>query len=131
VGYPTDLTDEQWAAIEPCYKRIVGNYGNMSKWPKRELTNAVLYLDKTGCQWKMLPNDFPPYSTVHSFYRRARLSGLWGIITAELVKQTRLRAGRHESPTYGLIDSQSVKTTYASEERGIDGGKKRKGENGI
>ena len=98
----------------------------MSKWPKRKLTDAVLYLVKTGCQWKMLPNDFPPYSTVHSFYRRARLNGLWGMITVELVRLTGLKAGRHESPTYGLIDSQSVKTTYTSEERGIDGGKKRK-----
>ena len=91
------------------------------KWSKRELTNAVLYLVNTGCKWRQLPHDFLPYSTVHSFYRRARINGL----------KTRINSGRKESPSYAIIDSQSVKTTLASEERGIDGGKKQKEENGI
>ena len=98
---------------------------------KRELTNAVLYLVDSGCKWRQLPHDFPPYSTVHSFYRRARLSGLWERIRAHLVILTRKSAGRKETPTYGLVDSQSVKTLYPSEERGIDGGKKRKDASGI
>ena len=131
MGYPTDLTDRQWAAIEPRFIEYTGNYKHTESWPKRELVNAVLYLVKTGCQWRMLPNDFPPYSTVHSFYRRARLSGLWEIITGDLVELSRLVVGRKEMPTYGIIDSQSTKTTSAAEERGIDGGKKQKDENDI
>ena len=131
MGYATDLNDAQWAFIEPRFLEFVGKYGNRSKWPKRDLVNAVLYLTKTGCQWHLLPNDFPPCYTVHSFYRRARKSGLWEVITADLVALARIVAGREEMPTYGIIDSQSAKTTSASEERGIDGGKKRKDENGT
>ncbi len=101
------------------------------EWSKRELTNAVLYLVENGCKWRNLPHDFPPYSTVHSFYRRARLSGLWDRILEHLVKKTRKDAGRKETPSYGIVDSQSVKTVGASEDRGIDGGKKRKGEKDI
>lgn len=102
-----------------------------TSWPKRELTDAVLYFVKTGCQWRHLPHDFPPYSTVHSFYRRAKNSGLWDKILEHMVAKTREDAGRSPKPTYGIIDSQSVKTVGASEERGIDGGKKRKGASGI
>ncbi len=123
-SYPSDLTDEQWAEIEPLYSGM-RNY----TWSKRELTNAVLYLVDSGCKWRQLPHDFPPYSTVHSFYRRARISGLWDKILGHLVKRTRKKAGRKETPSYAIIDSQSVKTVAASEERGIDGGKKQKAEN--
>ena len=131
MGYLTDLTDEQWAFIEPRFLEFVGNYGNRSVWPKRELVNAVLYLTKTGCQWQMLPNDFPPCYTVHSFYRRARKSGLWELLKDDLIALARLTEGREEMPTYGIIDSQSAKTTGASKERGIDGGKKQRDESGI
>ena len=122
--YPTDLTDSQWAIIEPLFSGMRNR-----KWSKRELVNAVLYLVKTGCQWRQLPHDFPPYSTVHSFYRRARLSGLWDRILEHLVKITRENAGRDPNPSYAIIDSQSVKTTTRNELRGYDGGKKRKVEN--
>ena len=123
-SYPSDLTDEQWAEIAPLYSGM-RNY----TWSKRELTNAVLYLVDSGCKWRQLPHDFPPYSTVHSFYRRARISGLWDKILEHLVKRSRKNAGRKETPSYAIIDSQSVKTVAASEERGIDGGKKQKAEN--
>jgi len=93
--------------------------------------DAVLYFINTGCQWRQLPHDFPPYSTVHSFYRRARISGLWDTILQHMVVKTREDAGRKPEPSYALIDSQSVKTVAANEERGIDGGKKQKGESGI
>lgn len=117
--YETDLTDEQWAEIEPLFKNM-----RKYKWEKRELLNAVLYLVKTGCQWRNLPHDFPPVFTVHSFYRRARLSGLWDRILEHLVKVTREKDGRAENP----VDSQSVKTTSSNDNRGYDGGKKRRGE---
>jgi len=125
-SYPSDLTDTQWEEIAPLYSGL-----REYEWPKRELTDAVLYFVKTGCQWRYLPSDFPPYSTVHSFYRRARISGLWDKIMEHLVAVTRMDAGRNPEPSYGLIDSQSVKTVAASEERGIDGGKKRKDESGT
>ena len=118
-SYPTDLTDKQWNAIKHLLNGL-----RVYKWSKRELINAVLYLVDNGCKWRNLPHDFPPYSTVHSFYRRARLSGLWDKILTHLVELTRKNNGKHESPTYSIVDSQSVKTTYASEERGYDGGKK-------
>ena len=125
-SYPSDLTDSQWKEIKPLYTGM-----RKCKWSKRELTNAVLYLVDTGCKWRQLPHDFPPYSTVHSFYRRARINGLWNKILEHIVKKARINAGRKESPSYAIVDSQSVKTTLASEERGIDGGKKQKEENGI
>ena len=118
-SYPTDLTDKQWEAISPLLKGL-----REYKWPKRELINAVFYLVKTGCQWRMLPHDFPPHFTVHSFFRRARLSGLRDNILNRLVEISRENAGRSPEPSYAIIDSQSVKTTSASDERGIDGGKK-------
>ena len=85
----------------------------------------------SGCKWRQLPHDFPPAFTVHSFYRRARLSGLWDNILEHLVKVTREKEGRSANPTYALIDSQSVKTVYASKKRGYDGGKKQKDEKDI
>ena len=126
MGYPTDLTDAQWAFIEPRFIEYTGNYAHTEVWSKREQVNAVLYLVKTGCQWRMLPNDFPPWKTVYTFFRRAKLKGLWEIIMADLVEYSRIQAGREPMPSYGIIDSQSTKTTSAAEERGIDGGKKQK-----
>lgn len=90
---------------------------------KRKLTNAVLYLVDSGCKWRQLPHDFPLYSTVHSFYRRARLSGLRDGIMKRLVIITRKNAGRNKNPTYAIIDSQSVKKVASGEERGFDGEK--------
>ena len=125
-SYPSELTDTQWEEIAPLYTGM-----RNCTWSKRELTDAVLYLVDSGCKWGQLPHDFPPYSTVHSFYRRARISGLWDKILEHLVKKTRTNARREENPSYAIIDSQSVKTVAASEERGIDGGKKRKVESGT
>ncbi len=81
-SYPTDLTDAQWQAIESHFNQL-----RHYKWDKRQLVNAVLYMTKTSCQWRMLPNDFPPYSTVWSFYRRANQSGLWDRIFLALVQK--------------------------------------------
>lgn len=99
-------------------------------WSKRELTATVLHQVDSGCKWRQLPHDFPPYSAVRSFYRRARIGGLLDKILEHLAKKTRINAGRKVSPSYAIIDSQSVKTVAASEERGIDGGKKRKAGSG-
>ena len=119
TNYPSDLTDKEWKIIEPFF--IVGNKAG---WHKRSLVNAVLYLVDNGCKWRALPKDYPPHNTVWTFFRRARNSGLWECIMDALVRKTRKATGREESPTYAIIDSQSVKTTSSNEKRGIDGGKK-------
>jgi putative transposase len=123
MGYATDLTDRQWKIIEPFfYREKRGKH--FQRHSKRGLVNAVLYLNKTGCQWRLLPNDFPPYTTVSCFYHRAVKSGLWERIMDALVMKTRFENGKAFCPTYAIVDSQSVKTASASDERGIDGGKK-------
>lgn len=120
-SYPTDLTDAQWKEMEPFYTGMRNR-----KWSKRELTNAVLYVTKTGCQWRNLPHDFPPYQTVYSFFSRGQKSGLWEKILVHLVEKIRLDAGRNANSSYALINSQSVKTVVDSEECGIDGGKNKR-----
>jgi transposase len=87
--YPSDTTDKEWATIEHFFP-----LGNKSAHHKRSLVDAVLYIEKTGCQWRQLPHDYPPYSAVWSFYRRAKKSGLWERVTDALIKMAREQAGR-------------------------------------
>jgi putative transposase len=130
MKYPSDLTTKQWNIIKPLFTGE--NRGShFAKHSKRRLINAVFYLENTGCQWRQLPHDFPKWSTVKSFYYRAKERGLWEKTRMLLVEKSRVDAGRKPKPTYGIIDSQSTKTMYNADERGIDGGKKRKDENGI
>ena len=121
-SYASDLSDSQWAVIEALFPQA----GNRSKWEKRELVNAVLYFVDNGCKWRNLPHDFPPYTTVSNFYYAAIRSELWEKIRAALVEQVRTDAGHNAGPSYAIIDSQSVKTTSAAEERVIDGGKNKR-----
>ena len=126
TNYPSDLTDDQWEKIAKYFP--MGNKGEIHK---RSLVEAVFYLEDNGCKWRALPHDYPKWNAVKSFYYRAIENGTWAKVLQVLVKETRIKAGREENPSYGIIDSQSVKTIYASDERGIDGGKKRKDESGI
>jgi putative transposase len=120
--YDTDITENEWELIKHFFKR------QTQKWEKRELLNAVFYVLKTGCQWRSLPHDFPPVFTVWSFYRRALLTGLFDRINVKLVKINRTKSHRNEYPSFGIVDSQSVRTSNAHKElTGIDGGKKIKG----
>ena len=121
-SFASDLSDSQWVVIEALFPRA----GNRSKWEKRELVNAVLYFVDNGCKWRNLPHDFPPYTTVSNFYYAAIRSELWEKIRAALVEQVRTDAGHNAGPSYAIIDSQSVKTTSAAEERVIDGGKNKR-----
>ena len=121
TNYPSDLTDKQWEKIKQFFPS-----GNKSKYHKRNLVEAVMYVVKTGCQWRALPHDDPPYSTVYNFYSRAKQKGVWEEVMQFLVKETRIQSGRNAEPSYALIDSQSVKTAYHSDKKGYDGGKKQK-----
>jgi len=119
--YASDLSDSQWVILAPLFPPA----GNKSKWEKRELVDAVLYMVDNGCKWRNLPHDFPPYTTVANFYYAAIKSGLWEKIQAALVEKVRVASGRKVAPSYAIIDSQSVKTTSAAQERGIDGKKQK------
>lgn len=118
TNYPSDLTDEQWETIKDFFPVC-----NKSEHHKRSLVEAILYLVDNGCKWRALPHDFSPHDTVWSFYRRAKANEIWEKVMQFIVKETRKKAGRNENPSYALIDSQSVKTCYASDQIGIDGGK--------
>jgi putative transposase len=120
--YDTDLTDEQFTLVRPLLPRPKP----MGRPPAdlRDVLNAIFYLVRTGCQWRMLPKDFPPWSTVHTWYRRWRRDGTWERIHEALRRQTRRQAGRHPSPRSSAADSQSVKTTPQGGVKGFDNGKK-------
>ena len=119
--YSSSLTDQQWSMISSYFS--YGKYGNRAKHDKRLLVDAILYRTKTGCQWRQLPTTFPPWQTVYSFFRRAKEKNIWEKVLEDLVSKSRLAMEKNKDPKYAIIDSQSVKTTRASKERGIDGKK--------
>lgn len=127
--YPSDLTDEEWEVLEAVLNEVDPyTTGRPRKVNLREILNALFYLNKTGCQWRYLPTDFPSYSLVSYYYQKWLRQKVWEQINTAIRQKVRKESGRTKNPTAGIIDSQTVKGTPESTlESGVDGGKKIKG----
>jgi len=127
LGYSSDMSDKQWERLQEYLPELSTRGTHLRKWDRRVIINAILYLVSTGCQWRMLPKDFPPWQSVYYHYNQWCKDGTWFLMHQFLHQQTRIAAGRNPEPSVAMVDSQSVKTTELAETRGFDGHKRIKG----
>jgi putative transposase len=125
--YPTDRSDTEWSLLEP-HLPVPKRRRRPRVHSPREILDAVFYILKSGCQWRMLPREFPPWKTVFHYFRTWRIDGTWERMNRAIRRGLREKLGRDPEPSAGIVDSQSVKTTgVGGEQRGFDGGKKVRG----
>lgn len=128
LPYPSDLTDEEWKILEPIIPAAIAHPNLQAPiHSRREIMNAIRYRTRTGCSWRSLPHDFPPWSTVQGTYRKWKRDGVMRDIHDELRERARVLEGRNPEPTAAVLDSQSVKGSAQGGEYGYDAGKKVKG----